>query len=156
MRISIMVEGEKLVNREILRVGEHAGDARPAFSAIASLIIDETAQQFATEGAHGSGGWKPLAESTLREKRRLGFGSRGILERTLTLERSLTERGDPNMILEVSPDELAFGSRVGYGRYHQTGTTRLPQRQPFALNEEARRRIVKVLQAWIVTGEVIP
>lgn len=153
MQIVFEISGEKQVNRELLRVGEYAGDARPAFSAIADLIMDETAEQFASEGRHASGGWKPLADSTLREKARLGFGSRGILERTLDLERSLTVRGDANQILEIEPDALTFGSSLRYGDYHQLGRG-VPQRRPVELTEDARRRVVKVLQRWILTGEV--
>lgn len=154
MQIVFEISGEKQVNRELLRIGEYAGDAQPAFSAIADLIMDETAEQFATEGRHASGGWKPLAESTLREKARLGFGSRGILERTLALERSLTERGNANQILETTPDSLTFGTSLRYGDYHQLGRG-VPQRRPVELTESARRQVVKILQRWVLTGEVV-
>lgn len=156
MRIEISIAGDKQVNREILRVGERAVDAAPAFSAIADLLIEETAEQFATEGRHASGGWKPLKESTLREKEHAGFGGRGILERTLKLEDSLTKRGDSNMILEIGPAELAYGSRLPYAGAHQNPKpgSRLPQRRPVELTEDARRRVIKILQRWIMVGEV--
>ena len=154
MQIVFEVLGEKQVNRDLLRIGEYAGDAAPAFSAIADLIMEETTEQFATEGGHASGGWAPLAESTQREKARLGFGSRGILERSLALEHSLTVRGDGNQILDVQPDGLDFGTSLRYGEFHQLGTSRMPQRRPVELTEDAKRRIVKVLQRWIMTGEL--
>jgi phage gpG-like protein len=157
MRIVFEVAGDVQVNRDILRVGAYARDARPAFAAIADLIMDETALQFATQGAHASGGWAPLKPATIAEKERAGFGSRGILERTLRLEESLTVKGDPDMILDIRPDELAFGSRVPYAGAHQNPKpgSHLPQRRPVELTEEARRTFIKILQRWIITGEVI-
>lgn len=155
MRIVFEVAGDKQINREILRVGEHAGDARPAFSAIADYIMAETAEQFATAGGHASGGWKPLKPATILEKQRL-HQDNGILRRSLALEHSLTLRGDPNQILDVGRDELVFGSRLPYAGAHQNPRpgSRLPQRRPVELTSEARNRIVKVLQRWIMTGEV--
>lgn len=153
MRITIDISGDKQVNRELLRVGERAGDARPAFSVIADILMDETAEQFATQGAHASGGWQPLAPSTVREKQRAGFGARGILERTLALEKSLTMRGDANQILEIERDGMTFGTSLRYGEYHQLGRG-VPQRRPVELTEDARRRIVKVLQRFFLVGEL--
>lgn len=156
MRIVFEVAGDRQISREILRVGEHAADAAPAFSAIADYMMGETAEQFATEGRHASGGWAPLKFSTLREKEKAGFGSRGILERTLALEDSLTRRNDPNQVLEIQPDSLVFGSRLPYALVHQRPKpgNPLPRRRPLEFTETARRNVVKILQRWIVTGEL--
>lgn len=156
MRFTFDVVGDKLVEREILRVGLHAKDARPAFESIADYMMAETRQQFSSEGRHASGGWKPLKAATLRAKARRGLDPR-ILHARGALERSLTSRGDPAQILQIRPQELVFGSRLAYAAAHQRPkpTSRLPQRRPLQFTEQAKRHIVKVLQRWLVTGEAV-
>jgi phage gpG-like protein len=155
VRIVFEISGDRQIERELLRVSDRAGDVSPAFDRIIDLWVDETAEQFATEGAHASGGWAPLAQSTLRRKTARLFTG-GILHESGSLERSLTDRGDANMIVEVSPDEVAWGSRVDYAQFHQTGTTRMPRRRPVEFTEGARRETVRILQRFVITGEVAP
>lgn len=66
--------------------------------------------------------WKPLAPATEREKRRLGFGDKGILERTGKLIRSMTVEGASGNINEVGRLSGRFGSDVNYGIYHDNLT----------------------------------
>lgn len=154
MRFTFEVAGDTLVERELLRVGDAARDARPAFDLIAGLMMRETGEQFDTEGRHASGGWKPLKPATLRAKQLKGLDPR-ILHATGTLERSLTRPGDANQILEVGPQELRFGSRLAYAGAHQNPrpTSRLPRRAPLAFTETAKREMIKILQRWLLTGE---
>lgn len=155
MSILFEVDGETLINRRLLRVGAYARDASPAFAAIADLLMEETKAQFATEGSHASGGWKPLQPATVAEKARHGMRPE-ILQRTGSLLDSLTVKGDSNMILEIHPDSLTFGSRLPYADIHQKGSpkTNLPRRPPLAFTESAKRAVVKVLQRWIIVGEL--
>jgi phage gpG-like protein len=155
VRFTFEIAGDKLVEREILRVGLHAKDARPAFEAIADYMMAETREQFASEGRHASGGWKPLKAATLRAKARKGLDPR-ILHASGALDRSLTSRGDPAQLLQIRPQELVFGSRLVYAAAHQRPKpgSRLPQRRPLQFTEQAKRQILKILQRWLVAGEV--
>jgi hypothetical protein len=166
------VAGDKLIERELLRMGDYAQDATPAFAAIGGFMMAETKEQFATEGHRASGGWAPLAPSTIQKRGGAGrsggaiftnpgggggFTSGGpvrILHDTGALEQSLTEPKGANQILEVTPQELVFGSRLPYAHYHQTGTRRMPRRRPLEFTEAAKRDMVKILQRFVVTGEV--
>ena len=155
MRILFEVAGDRQLNRELLGVGDRAGDARPALEAIADLWIVETREQFATEGRHASGGWKPLKSATILAKRRRRLRPE-ILRATDALMDSLTKRGDDNMILHVSAGELDYGSRLPYAGAHQNprSTNPLPRRRPVEFTEATRRASVKILQRWLVTGEL--
>lgn len=155
MRFTFEISGDKLIEREILRVGAHARDARPAFAVIADFMMGETRRQFDSQGAYASGGWKPLKPATVRAKARRGLDPR-ILHATGALRRSLTRRGDTNQLLELRPDEMRFGSRLVYAAAHQRPrpTSPLPQRRPLEFTERAKRQIIRTLQRWIVTGEV--
>ena len=155
MLIHLEVAGDVQISRRILRVGKHATDARPAFAAIADFVMAETDRQFQTEGAHASGGWQPIKAATLRRKQQQGLDPR-ILHATHALRDSLTRKGDRNQILRIRRQELVFGSRLPYATVHQNprAGNPLPRRRPIELTERARRRIVKILQRWIITGEL--
>lgn len=154
MRLVFEVAGDKLIERELLRFGEYAQNATPAFEAIGGLMMDETGRQFDTEGAHASGGWAPLAQSTIRRREHRGYVPIVILHQTGALKRSLTERDAPHQIFNAGPQELVFGSRLPYAVYHQRGTPAMPRRRPLEFTEPAKRQMVKIIQRYIVTGEV--
>lgn len=153
MRLSFETSGVKQIDRELIRIGAYAGDVSPALKAIVGVMRDETRKQFNTEGGHASGGWAPLAPSTVAAKRRGGYRPE-ILRRTDALMRSLTVAGDPNEVVEIGKQELTFGSRLPYADLHQTGTHRMPKRPPLQFTEEAKRTIVKVLQRYVIAGEL--
>lgn len=148
MQIEIGVAGDVQVSRKILRVGERANRAQPAFEAIADKLYDWEGDQFATEGRFASGGWAPLAPSTLAAKT-----TNQILVESGALQRSLTQRGGENLLI-VHDDWMAFGTSDPKARFHQRGTDRMPRRRPLELTEFMRRTIVRVLQLWIVRGEI--
>jgi phage gpG-like protein len=152
MRVELDVFGEKQISREILRVGERASDARPVFSSIARYLMGEEEQQFASEGRYASGGWARLKDATIAAKRRAHLDPR-ILRATDALHRSLTRRGDANQVLVIRPNELRFGTKLAYARFHQSGTSSSPRRRPLELRETARREVVRRLQRFLLTGQ---
>jgi phage gpG-like protein len=151
--LSIESYGEKVVERVLSRFADDLAVPTVALQAIAGIMREETEAQFDTEGEHASGGWKPLARSTLERKERLGLDHR-ILRATGRLFESLTQQAAPDHIERLSGDSLVFGSAVPYGIYHQSSRprTRLPYRPPVALNAEAKKRIVKTAQRALVEG----
>jgi hypothetical protein len=157
VRIIFEVAGDVQLNRDILRVGARARDMSPAFGRVADLWIEETAVQFATEGRHASGGWKPLKQTTVDAKRRAGLRPE-ILRAHDALMRSLTSptQTDPNMVLTIKPDELDYGSKLPYAEVHQNPKpgNPLPRRRPVEFTEKTRRDTIKILQRFLITGEV--
>lgn len=134
-------------------MGSRAISAKPAFESIGELLIAETKLQFATQGQHASGGWKPLKQATLDRKRRKGLRLQ-ILQETGALMDSMTERGDANMVFAPTQTSLVFGSKLPYAKYHQTGTRNMPRRPPLEFTEPTKRAVVKILQRYIVEGAV--
>lgn len=153
MRLTLEAFGEVQLDRELMRIGENAGDMRPAFDDIHEVLLDASRHQFSTEGGY-SGGWAPLAASTVAAKQRGGFDPR-ILHRTLRLRNSLTQAGHPDHVYEASADEMYVGSRVPYGSYHQRGNEpRMPRRRPVDFSSGGGPRvksdIVKILQRHLL------
>lgn len=139
MHLQIEVFGEKIVSRRLLRFAHAAQDARPAFSKIAVLLGAAWNEQFATEGAFGGERWAPLAESTLRSKP----GGLPILVRTGRLKGSAHTK-------RLLPQMLEWGSDVEYGRFHMTGTSRMPARPPIKLPERIKRAATREIQRNLV------
>lgn len=142
--------GEAQLNRTLERFALGAADASPAWNALADRFVALERRQFRSEGRAFSGGWSPLSPKYAAWKAR-HYPGKPILERTGELLRSLTER--PLDVEVILPDRMVIGSAVTYGRYHQNGTPRMPQRRPVELSEAERREWVKVIQRFIVTGK---
>lgn len=62
--------------------------------------------------------WEDITDKTKREKRRLGYGDKGILQRTGELRKSMTNRNHPDNITQIGKDFGVFGSSNKYGNYH--------------------------------------
>lgn len=141
--------GDEQVNRTILRTIDAAEDARPAWEVLAGSFQTAQRRQFRSEGTYGSGGWAPLSPRYAAWKAR-NYPGAPILVRTGDLRASLTER--PFGVEVIEPRFAIFGSDVRYGLFHQQGDG-VPRRRPVELPESLRRRWVKVLQRWLVTGK---
>lgn len=153
MRLDLETFGEKQFSREILRVGANAADMRPAFDEVHELFLEVEERQFSSQGAAYSGGWKPLAPSTVSYKASAGLDPR-ILHATLRLRKSLTDRTHKDHIYRASADEMFVGSAVPYGPPHQKGKGNPPRRRPVEFNEPVRRRILKLLQQHLLGGGI--
>lgn len=109
------------------------------------IIVDIETEQFATEGRGNP--WRPLAASTLEEKRRLGFPD-DILVRTGALRDSLI---NPGKAKETGANYLAWKTDVPYAGFHQAPPTpgRPPKREVIDITVSDRRRIEAGVVGWI-------
>lgn len=151
MKLELSIYGDEQLSRELLRFSAYAGSPGPAFGRIADDAREQIAEQFATEGDRGSGGWAPLQESTIAAKAAAGLDPH-ILEATKTLMESLTEKGNEWHIEEITDDSLHLGSRDWVGVFHQQGTSRMPARKPVDFTELDRRSYIRTLQRYILEG----
>jgi phage gpG-like protein len=156
VRISIDSFGESQLSREILRVSEHAENMVPAFNAVRDLFYKLEKEQFESGGKYSPGGaWAPLAQGTIDAKVRAGLPP-DILVATGRLKASLTTSGDADAKYETTADSMTIGSNVPYGMFHQSTQprTRLPRRPPVSIPEQNKKEWLKVLQRYLITGEV--
>lgn len=150
MRLDFEVFGERQVSRDLLRLGNRAGNARPAFDAIADRLEGISAQQFDSQGGR-SRAWAPLADSTRRRKAALGLDHR-ILHATGELRRSLT--GGPGGQRITTLNQIVYGTTVPYAGFHQAGGGHLPRRRVVDLTECDRKEMVQILQRYMLTGVI--
>lgn len=150
MQLSISSRGDTQIERQLARFAGNITNPTAALEIAAEFLRANAEEQFDTEGSN-SGGWKPLAESTVLEKERLGL-SPEILRATDALMHSLTDRSDSQHTeRRLSADSLAFGTRVPYGIYHATGTVNMPQRPPIQLTASDRVALVKAIQRVLIS-----
>lgn len=159
--ITIDVFGTRVVSREILRKGKRVGDPRPLFQSLLDFIRKRVERTFSYQGAFGGKRWAPLKESTVRSKIRRNLSPK-ILHATHRLRDSLTQHTEDS-IDKVTRKELRYGSKVPYGVFHQSKKPRkqgkdgpiLPRRPPVQFSEATRKELVKRMQRFIMTGEVV-
>ena len=144
--------GEPLVDRQLMRFAETLLFPISAWAAVATFLRAVAERQFETEGGN-SGGWAPLAQSTVDYKARNDLDPR-ILRATDALMNSLTRKYDPEHIDVPSRDSLVFGSRVAYGIYHASTAprTKIPYRPPLALTAADKVALVKIMQMELLAS----
>jgi phage gpG-like protein len=146
MRLDIRVSNDQLVADALKRMGARAEAPRQALRDIAMMMIRAQRSRVA-RGAQG--GVKRLAQSTLERKRRQGLSSRPLLGRTGRLLASVIVRGAPDQILKIGRDELRFGTRVFYARFHQFGEGGVPRRRVINLTPRDRTPIAQAIERFL-------
>lgn len=150
--VEASVFGERVVARRFVRFAGAAVDASAAFRRIARILADSTEENFRTRGVAGGSRWRDLSEPyASRTGRRV---DERILRLTDRLYRSLTDEGHAEHVQEIGPTEMRWGSRVPYGKFHQSSRPRskIPYRPPVRLSQRRRREVAKELQRAIVEG----
>lgn len=145
MRVVIDVDGDKQVDRTLLRLAGRVIDAKPAFERIHQDLEQAEARQFRSEGGYASGGWAPLAPATVVQR----GSAHPILVRTGELRDSLTGQASGSVRV-ADRSFMVFGTRVPYARFHQFGTDRMPRRRPVELTEGDRRQVPRRIQQHVL------
>jgi phage gpG-like protein len=148
--VSFSIEGDKQVERELLRLAK-APDMRRIAPELGDYLRNVERSQFDSEGRTGSGGWTPLKPKTVASKAARGLDPR-ILRAHERLRKSLTNKRSADAVFNYDADSLFFGTRVPYARHHQFGAPRanVPRRKLIDMSERNRRRVVKIVQAGIM------
>jgi phage gpG-like protein len=153
VKIEFDVFGDVQLARQMLRFSERSADVSPAWEAFADVVEAIERRQFNSQGVTSSLGWAPLKPSTIAAKASAGLDPR-ILHATQRLRGSLTQRSHPDHVRQIAPHEAFVGTRVPYARFHQRGTRRMPRRRAVELTVMQRRNLVRILQLYLVRGEV--
>lgn len=145
LRFTLQIEGEKQFDRALAGIEADFSDLRAEFSEVVKVLREHIKRQFAGEGAAGSSGqWKRLSEPYRTNKERR-FPNALILELSGAMRDSLIT-ANTNTVLEMKPQEFAFGTRKPYAKFHQRGTPKMPRRPIIDLTETDKTAIVKAIQ----------
>ena len=137
LSIRISIDGIQQVRRELDRIDARISNTAPFWRSVAVPIIKGKLRDiFSQEGP----GWAPLEESTLRSRKYPGLP---ILEQTGDLKASLLD----HPVLQISRNELLFGTNNPYAPFHEHGTRRMPAR-PF-LQPALREAINEIYDQYV-------
>jgi hypothetical protein len=150
IEISFTIWGDELFAREIERVGKRGSDMRPVLKAIGEKWLDWNWEQFISEGKRASGGWAPLTPETHLYKELQGLNPM-ILQAHERLIEAMTEPksywATEDFLIWQLEDDVN-----DYAKYHQTGTSKMPQRKPLEWTEQDKTVMMKMLQTYLTTG----
>jgi phage gpG-like protein len=127
-------------------------DLSPIFEAADSWFRGDMKDQFESQGAFLQGGveWTPLSPEYAKRKPEPPAPF-GILYRSGDLYRSLALEGGDH-IKQVGTHEGIYGSSVPYGRYHQDGTGKMPQRKIIIVLNKLRQRLARTTLTYLKSG----
>ena len=142
-RLRFTIEGVPELSRVLAVTHKKVTDFKQPLWKSSRLILSDVERQFATEGGL-SGGWTPLAPSTVAGRIRAGYGgAHPILQRTGALRKSFYAYVDSKMAV-ITSKSLYFG-------FHQSRAprTRLPRRPMLLLVERTRQNIVEEFHKFL-------
>jgi phage gpG-like protein len=86
--------------------------------------------------------WSPLAPSTRAQRKRFGFrGARPILVQSGRLRRGFKAYNTKSF--------MKILNHVPYGKYHQTGTSKMPQRKIMGFTPKNKKAIAQIFKNYV-------
>lgn len=162
LQLDLSLGGDVQLSRRLMGISAAGMDFRPAFHEMEELVLAHNVKQFSSQGAAGSGGWQPLADSTMTMRTALGIGaSSPILDRTGatyggrkggTLKRAATVKGDAGNTSVIAPHAWNWSINDPIASIHQGGKGNNPVRKILDLPETLRKALVKVAHVHWVNG----
>ena len=148
VNFTVKVVGEKQLDASLLLLKRNVTDMRDLWPDVDDLLRRKEAEQFSSQGARGGEKWVKLSEPYRIWKERTHPG-KPILELEGHLVKGLTQAGGRH-VFEPQRMGMSFGTTVPYALWHQTGTGRMPKREPIRLlKKEDALQITKLMQEFI-------
>lgn len=150
--------GEKQISRKLGVLADQVKDLSGAWPKIHDYLSETTAKQFRAEGAGPRGKWEALSDNPTGKgyasRKAIAFPGAPILVRTGAMKRSLLEADDPWHVFRRAALSMEFGTRMNrrgapYPRFHQSGTSKMPQRPVFDLAEGQKRHLTTLIARHI-------
>jgi phage gpG-like protein len=138
--------GIRQVQTKFTRMSEAAIDASPVMETLADTMMAIIATIFESQGRRGGGSWKRDSPEWLARKVRMGLDPR-INFAGGDLFASMTEPGDPNQILNITPQSVSIGSALEYAEVSNENRpfTKFTQRDKAVMRAEVRSYL---MAAW--------
>lgn len=146
MIFTITALNAKQVATRFERMGIASVSAKPAMETVAGMMMRILSAVFDSQGRRGGGSWRFDTIEWLTRKQRTGLDPR-INHATLTLRRSLTERGAEHQVLAITDSAVHLSSDLPYA----ATTQRHRPVAKFTLRDKAAMRTVvrdHLMAAW--------
>jgi len=125
-----------------------------AWQAVGRYMAREVDKQFVTRGANFGTPWKPLATSTLIQKRKAGFTAQPLV-RTGAMKRGFMY---PAIIKNARGSSATFGGGGKVAGYQHFGTKRngrqhIPARKILKVTPAMRREVKTILARYVIENK---
>ena len=143
MQINIQVEGLARLRQRLKATADKLQNMRQFWSSVGMYVQRQTIRErFNKEQSPEGQKWKPLAESTIRRrKKHHKRGQMKILQDTGELRRSIA--------YEAGNNSVKVGSILKYARTHQFGRGKIPARPFLGVTESEKNHIVSMFGQYI-------
>jgi phage gpG-like protein len=154
MPVHVTFQGGDKFKAELRRKKQRVQKPELAWRKVGRHIAKEIRKQFTSRGANFGTPWKPLAPSTIREKRRLGYPLAPLI-RTGEMRREMT--GNP-MNVEFYEGRIAtFGTNGMKAEWQHFGTDKngkvhIPARPILKATPKLRREVKDIMDEWVKKG----
>ena len=143
MQINIQVEGLARVQQKLKVTADKLHNLTPFWQTVGMYVQRQTIRErFNKEQSPDGQKWKPLAESTIkRRKKRHKRGNMKILQDTDELRRSIAYEADSHSV--------RVGSKLKYARTHQFGRGKIPARPFLGVTNNEKEHITSMFRQYL-------
>jgi phage gpG-like protein len=151
MFLSVELQGDQILKRQLFRGADAAGNMRPALWAVREDMFRVIRMTFQSQGRRGGGSWKALDPATVAAKERRGLDPRILFGRH-RLVNSFTQRGNVNMRSSITRHDIRLRSTLPYADVHQYGDEDrgIPARPFIRFLPTDRQRWVKMCETYLI------
>ena len=126
-----------------------------AWRSVGRYMARQVDLQFVTRGVQLGSPWKPLAPSTIRQKRALGYPLQPLV-RTGAMKREFLY---PAIMRSGKGSEARYGTDDVIAAYQHHGTVRfgkahIPSRKIIRVTPRVRKDVKRILARYIIDGQV--
>jgi phage gpG-like protein len=141
MSFTIEIDGDQRIVQKLGSLNTLVKDPQQQLTETGDLLIQEFEDNFPVEGKRLESPWQELTAETIAQKIRMGYGSKGILERTGALKKAFTK--------SVSKLKVTVTNTATYYKYHQLGTKYIPERTIIKSTERIKQDIIEIFNKAI-------
>jgi len=151
LEVDMEAKHDEQTARLLAGIAKRGIDMRPALRLISDELRMAEDPWFRTKG---EGAWLPLADITREYKAAHGFPSDPLV-RTGALGYSLTSNSGTGAVRKTGKDEMRFGTRIRYAKFHAIGGS-IPYRKPvIPVDQHTRKRMIDTIQEYALTGKTV-
>jgi phage gpG-like protein len=148
-RLSFSFGGVTELSRILDIMANDLNDFKPMFQKIANDFRKTERGIFDSQGAFEGGSKWPALSPAYKQIKDRKYPGRRILEATGAMRKSLTLQAGSGHISQPTTDSLTIGTRDKKAPYHQSGTSKMPQRKVLFLTDAEKSRLTRIAHEYI-------
>jgi len=142
INIKINITGDKQVIQRLNNISTRLAKPKIPLQNSSKIMMAAIMENFKSQGKTFGVGWKELKDSTLRIKKKEGYGDMPPLVRTKAMRSGFRS--------SIRKNTLIIDNPVPYFKEHQLGIKKLPQRVMLRIDKTRLHLVIDAFLDWIV------